>query len=253
MKRLTCRGVVMIATLGVAVAASGPSEASLARNAAGAKNIGNPGHLTLDTAGQLESDPDGRNFVIETGLQYQITRRFQLLAEFVPFESQRPNAGSGTSGIGDTDVTLSWLAGSGGGRLPTVVLGARAKLPTAGNGAIGTGKPDYAALFILGKELGELELSLETEYTTFGQSGGVKLRNQFVYAAISEYALNDFLAVYAELSGRSAPTAIESRSDVARIGVEVDIPVRERIAPYVSFEIDTETVAAIRAGIDWSW
>jgi hypothetical protein len=229
------------------------AHASLARNAAGAKNIGNAGALVVDTAGELESETDGKVWLAETDVQYQLGDRFQFLIEGVLFESQQPDAGQRASGFGDTDVTLSWLAVEGTRAVPSVVFGARAKLPTASHEDIGTGKPDFGALLVLGRESGELELSLEAEYTTFGNSGGVERKNQFAYAFTAEYGLNDFLAVYGEVFGNSAPTSLESRTDAARVGLEVDIPVSERVAPYLSFEVDTEGARAGRAGIEWTW
>ena len=52
-------GKLLLSGLCAGVLAAETAHASLARNAAGAKNIGNAGRLTVDTAGQLESDPDG--------------------------------------------------------------------------------------------------------------------------------------------------------------------------------------------------
>lgn len=242
-----------IGALCIGLAASGPAQASLARKAAGPKNIGKAGGFTVDTAGQVEGDADGKALTLEASAQYQISDRLQLLVEAIPLESQQPNAGRSVRGVGDTDVTLSQLVGGGSGAWPLIVLGARAKLPTARRNEMGTGKADYSALLILSRELGELELNVESEFASFGQPGGERLRNQFIYTLDAEYSVNDFLSVYAELFGNSAPSAVESRTDAARLGLEMDIPVSEAVAPYLSFEFDTEGVGSARAGIEWTW
>jgi len=207
----------------------------------------------VDTAGEFGTEPDGKVWLFESGVQYQASNRLQLLAEGTLFEAQRPDVGERASGLGDTELTLSWLAAGARGALPSVVLGAKVKLPTATHDEIGSGKADYSALLILGRESGELELSVETEFATFGQVGDERLKEQFLYTINAEYGLNDYFSVYGELFGNSAPTASESRTDAARIGLEVDIPVSERVAPYVSLEIDTESVGTVRAGVEWTW
>jgi predicted porin len=242
----------LIGAICFGLTAHGQSNASLTRNAAGAKNIGEAGRLTIDTAGQRESDPDGTTWVFETGAQYQVSSRLQILLESVLHERFQPDVGEGASGFGDTEVTISWLLSESNGTLPSLVFGAKAKLPTAGE-EIGTGKADYSALLILGKESGELELSLEAEYATFGSLPGERLEDQLLYTVTAEYGVTDFLAAYAEVFGSSAPTATESRSDAALVGVELDYQLSKAAAPYCSFEIDTEGVGSARAGIEWTW
>lgn len=248
-------GIARLSTIGalcIGLAAPGVANASLTRNAAGAKNIGESGRLTIDTAGQIESDQDGKTWIFETGAQYQVSSRLQILVESVLYERFQPDVGESAKGLGDTDATLSWLLSEGNKSLPSLVLGAKVKIPTAGD-EIGTGKADYSALLVLGKESGELELSVEAEYATFGAPPGETLKDQFLYTVTAEYGLTGFMAAYAELFGGSAPTAAESRSDAALVGLELDYQLSKVAAPYVSFEIDTEGVGSARAGVEWTW
>lgn len=246
-------GAVLIVLLGTALVASAPAQASLARSAAGAKNMGESGLITVDTAAQLEDESDGKSWVAETGVQVQASDRLQLLVEAVLYERTEPDSGRVASGLGDTELTVSWIALKEKGMFPPVVLAAKVKLPTARNDEIGTGRADYSGLLVLGKELGELELNVEAEYATFGSPSGKSLKDQFIYTLGAEYGLNDYLAVYTEVFGNSAPAAGESRTDAALLGLEVDIPLREDAAPYLSFEMDTESTATARAGIEWTW
>jgi len=248
------RWSVVIGVFCMASLAAGTANASLARNAAGAKNMGEKGRFTLDTAGRIEADADGRVLGSETDMQYQLSKRFQLLAEGTLFEAQQPDVGERVSGFGDVVLTTSWLAFAAMGRRPSVVLGASVKLPTSSHEAIGTDKTDVSVLLVIGKETGELELSLEAEYAKFGQTGGEKLENQFLYTLTAEYAVNDLLAIYGEAFGNSAPTKSWSRTDAAKVGLELDIPLlREGAAPYLSLEYDTEGLAGARLGVAWTW
>ncbi len=228
-------------------------QANLSRNAAGPQAMGDAGAFTLDAAVQHERDSDARTWTLETGLQYELSGRLQLLAEAICFERQSPAAGDPVSGMGDTDLTLSWLARAERELLPPLVLALRVKLPTARQEELGTGRADFAALLVLAKEFGEFELALEAEYETLGSPAGEALADQFIYTLAVDYGVNDYLSVYGELFGNSAPSAQESRSDAALAGVELEWPLSEAAAPYFSFEVDTEGVASARAGIEWSW
>lgn len=237
----------------LAALAAGDACASLARNAAGAKNIGDQGRLVMDTAAQFEVDGDGAQGMLEAGFQFQLTRRFQLLVEGTPLEARRPNEGPPVRGFGDTEVTGSLLLIPASGMRLSLVVGAKVKVPTASRRAIGTGKADASALLVLGRESGELELSLEAEYATFGQPGGEHLRDQFLFTLTGEYGVNDWVAVYTEVFGNSAPSRLEGGTVASRLGIEFDVPFREWAAPYLGFEADTEALVGARAGVEWTW
>jgi len=247
------RWLTLLVLAGLPLGLPQASLASLTRNAAGPRNMGEAGALTVDTAAELTGEPDGRSWLFEAGIQYQITDRLQLLLEATPFERVDPDDGEAVGGLGDTDVTVSWLAAERSGVLPDVVVGAKVKLPTAPAGERGTGKTDASALLILARESEELELTLETEYATFGSPSGESLKNQLLYTLTVELSLSDLLAAYVEALGNSAPTDEESRTDAALLGVEIDLPVSERAAPYVSLEVDTEETWTARLGAEWTW
>lgn len=239
--------------LAAILACAAPSRANLSRNATTAKNLGEAARLTVDTAAEVAREPDERTWTLSCDVQYQLSARFSLLVEAAALESHDPDAGASVRGVGDTDVTVAWLAREEGGAFPPIVLAAKAKIPTAGKGEIGTGKADYSALIILGKEYGELEVNLELELATFGSPGGAALKDQFLYTLAFDYGITDKLSAYAELSGNSAPTDDESRTDAAKVGLEVEFPLSEVAAPYIAVEADTEEARSARAGVEWSW
>jgi hypothetical protein len=234
--------------LGVALLAGRHAEASLSRNAAGPRNMGEDGVLTVDTAAELHQAPEERMWTVEAAVQYQAMDRLQLLVEPVLLVDHE-EAGSG---LGDTELTVSWLVLEIMERVPVVVAG-KVKLPTAGSPEFGTGKADYSGLLILGAESGELEVSLETEVATYGAPAGEELKDQFLYTFTVEYGLAGFLAVFAEAFGESAPAPGESRTDGALAGLELELQVTGTAAPYMSVEFDTDEVATVRGGVEWNW
>jgi hypothetical protein len=241
-----------VAALGLAFLAWDDAHASLARNAAGPKNMGEEGAWVVDTAGEVGTEPDGNAWNFETGAQYQIGNRLQILGEAIVFEQLMPDSGESSSGFGDLDLTLSWLATFGQGALPAVVPAFKVKLPTSSSDE-GTGEVDYSALLILEKEYGELALNVETEYLVPGSPPDEDFKNQFIYTFTVEYGLSNLLAVYAEAFGNSAPTALDSRTDAALVGAEFDILDSDTMTPYLSVEYDTEEVGVARAGVEFVW
>ncbi len=230
-----------------------PWSTARARSAVRLKDAVDGGRATVDTAAELETDDEGEVWSFEAALQLGLSDRWQLLVEAVPFTAESPDDGDGASGVGDTDVSLSWAAFGDAEALASLAVAARIKVPTARDSEIGTRRPDYSGLLIITKVIDELELDLETEYVTFGAPDGEDRRDQLLYTFTVEYGLMEDLAVYAELFGQSAPAGDESRSDAALAGAEMDVPLGDAVTPYASLELDTDGVATYRAGIEWDW
>jgi hypothetical protein len=233
--------------------ASTPALANIARNTSSANTMGEAGDVLVDTAGQLEGDADGKVWTVETALQYSLTDRAELVIEAIPFERQEVDSGETASGVGDTDVILSYLVTEQSGRRPALVFGAKVTVPTAGEGDLGTGKFDYSGLVVLSSELERTELNLELEFATFGSTSEEELKDQFIYSFGVDYAVTEYLDAYVELFGNTKPTDEESATNAAKFGLEQDIPVNELITPYVSAEIDTESLFTGRLGVEWEW
>ncbi len=245
------RSALVLACLGLL--AAGPARASLSRNAAGAGNMGEAGAVALDASCQRESEEGERIWTFETGIQYEAFDRLQVLLEATLFELLKPVSGRDVRGAGDTELTVSWLALPELDSRPVVVLGVKTKLPTAGDGEFGTGKPDYAGLLILGREFGELELNLETEYASLGAPDGEQGRRRFGYVFTAEYGVGDLVSLYGEAYGSGASSDLEQRTDGLTAGVEFAHPLDDRLEPYLSLEAGTEGAIAIRAGVEWTW
>lgn len=167
----------------------------------------------------------------ETGIQYAPSDRIQLLLEPVFWERQMPKDEPDASGIGDTDFTVAYLAIGAEGPWPAIVLAGKVKIPTAGNREIGTGKADYFASVISGKEFGELDLDLELEYETFGSPAGEDLKDQFIYTFSVDYGVTKNLSFFAEVFGNTSRADGEDGSSAVLAGVEYDIEISKHVNP----------------------
>ena len=75
------------------------------------------------------------------------------------------------------EVTVTALAWRESAHRPAIAFAAEAKVPTAKNVLIGTGKPDYAGYLIVSKRTGSIDTHANLSYTFVGSPSGIQLRN----------------------------------------------------------------------------
>jgi hypothetical protein len=229
--------------------AATPALADLARDAGTVRIMGEEGNWVMENAAQLEEDGDGKIWTVELGLQYAPVDRVQLLLEPVLWEWDQPKDGENVDGVGDTDFTVAYQVIEDEDAWPALVFAGKVKIPTADNREIGTGKADYSAIVILGKEFGELDLNLELEYATYGDDTD----DQCLYSFSADYGLTENFSVYAEVFGETAPSDDEGGSNAAGVGIEYDVAVSEYANPFITLGIDTDGLKSVRAGMEWTW
>jgi hypothetical protein len=259
--------------------------ADLARDASSPRIVGEEGEWVLENAFELEQDKFGKTWSFETPLQFvpRVLPKLALLLEPVFWEREEPKHEPAVSGMGDTDLAVAYLVLPAKEAWPAVVVAGKVKFPTADR-KIGTGKADYSASIIVGKTYGELDLSLELEYETYGQPGpepdepsgenaeteeagddpedsamaeapeeDPTLKDQFIYTLSAEYGLTDQLDVYIEFFGNSKPTAQEKASCALGGGLEYSLDITDFAAPFVSVGYDTDELFTAKAGVEWNW
>lgn len=291
MKRISrCDSIVGIA-IGILLLSANPLRADVARSAGTTDIVGEGGELVVENSIGFEADNDGSNWTLDAAVLYssEFLPKFSLLLEPTLWEWDRPKDEAAVDGFGDTDLSLFYQLISEGEMAPGMVIGTKVKLPTADNRDIGTGKADYSALVIVGKEYGELNVNLELEYATFGQPAADpvspdkfeplaeeeaetesdpalesfendlasapsdKLKNQFIYTITIDYGLTDNLTACMELFGNTEPTEDESSAFAAGIGLEYDIELSDSVALVAETGIDTDSLVKGKVGIEWSF
>ena len=90
-------------------------------------------------------------------LEYGITDRAEILIENFFYEWDKPKDGPFYSGVGDLEVTPSYMMvlDDPNSWTPAAVAAFKLKVPTATNRDIGTGEFDYQPYIIIGKTLCE--------------------------------------------------------------------------------------------------
>ena len=177
-------------------------------------------HLKLEAGYELQSSSDGREHALPLVVEYGITNWLEIAAEPVPYNAIRPKRGRYAHGFGDLEVTLTALARHETQRVPAVAFAAEAKLPTAKDILIGTGRPDYAAYAIASKRVGRFDTHGNVNYTFIGSPRGVRLKNTIGAALATEFHATTKASVFLEVLGSTA-SATEGEGDAGGAGAPV--------------------------------
>src|SRR5207245_624852 len=94
------------------------------------------------------------------------------------YEIDRPKGGPVSKGLGDLEITPSYMIVEEKKDFPAIVLAFKVKVPTATNRDIGTGKFDYNPFIIVGKTWGPWVLNFNLGYNFITSPKDEPLRNQ---------------------------------------------------------------------------
>lgn len=169
------------------------------------------GWLKVESTFEFQTSPDGKEYDLPFALEYGIADRLEVLIEPVFFTAIRPSSGKGATGLGDLEITLSYLLLAERDILPALAPAFEVKVPTATERLIGTKQTDYRFLLIASKRFGALDAHVNVGYTLVGSPEGTQLDDVFDYALAAEYALSPRVEVVAEVLGNTA-AAPESSS-----------------------------------------
>ncbi len=162
-------------------------------------------HYELNSALEVQTSGEGIERAVPLAIEYGVTRRLSLLAEPVAYTAIRPNRGQRATGAGDLELTGIFLLRPETRGWPALAVAAEAKLPTARNRLIGTGKTDYAGYVIASKRVGALDVHGNVGYALLGRPAGVSLNNIVTGALAVEYHVGTG-EVFGEVLGNTSAT-----------------------------------------------
>lgn len=188
----------MAATLATSPAFAGqPLETETARLPA-------RGHGNAQLVFEYQTSRDGHEVAVPLVFEYGITDRLEIAVEPVAFASIRPKIGRRGSGIGDTEVTLTYLLSKESGGSPALAIAGEIKIPTTKNTVIGTGKTDYRVFGIVSKKFGRWDVHANLGYTFVGSPVGGNLDNIIDYALAAEYEVSPKFSLVSEVIGNTS-------------------------------------------------
>jgi outer membrane putative beta-barrel porin/alpha-amylase len=183
------------------------------------------GTLELGTNFEYQTSSEGSESALPMAVEYGFTDRFELLLEPVAYTAIRPKVGQQATGVGDMELTATYLARHESGGTPALALAGEVKFPTANNTLIGTGKTDLAGYLIASKQFGRFDTHANIGYTIVGRPAGAQLKNIFNFALASEMRLGSNAELFGEILGNTASSSTsEPTGPVPPGGVTPEAP-----------------------------
>ena len=179
------------------------------------------GAVQAGTNIEVQTSSEGREWAVPMLFEYGITNRWELVVEPVARTWIRPRATPRAAGIGDTEITLEYLARLESSTWPAIAVAGEVKAPTARNTLIGTGQPDLAAYFIASKRFGNLDTHVNLTYTWVGQPPGAALSNIWGTAVAAMYAPARRVRIYGEVLTTTSATGQPEQTSALNVPVPV--------------------------------
>ena len=212
---------------------------------------------------------DGQESALPFALEVGLLPRLELLIEPTAYVGIFPRGGKRVQGVGDLEVTMTFLAFKEQKILPAIAFAGEVKFPTARNLQIGTRAYDYTPYFILSKRFGDLDVHANYSYTFLGQPPGANVKNTWALALAGDYKLHRQWDVFAEImyttSGRGSVSegggggGEGSGANVEIAGVELigTAGVRHHLNSHLdlfgSVSFDNSHATLIRTGLTWKF
>jgi hypothetical protein len=131
-------------------------------------------------------------------IEWSPSSRLELSMEYA-YGKIETDSGERVSGFKDLDLAAVYELVQERRDRPALALELTAKVPTAGNIALGTGKADFGVGLTLSREFVKWDAQLGVEYTFIGSPAGTRLSNTYEISAEAEYHPSSFLDVFGEV------------------------------------------------------
>ncbi len=211
--------------------------------------LGKKGEWLVSTAVQFERERDGSTSIFTLN-QYEVglTDRAEILIEPFFMEWGHPKGEKSYHGMGDLEITPSYMVILETEKTPAVVLALKVKVPTARNRAIGTREFDYYPYIILGKKWGDWLFNANFGRDFIKSPADEPLKDQWIYDFSAERVVTEKLSLIAEIFGESKPAAGEKAVFAGAVATEYKFT--EHYNAFLSVGYDTDHTMAIRSGFN---
>ena len=159
-----------------------------------------PGHFELGTAFEFQNSPNGEEYALPAAFEFGVVDRLEMLIEPVPFTSVRPPGGPRVSGLGDTEITLSYLAFREQPYIPAIAVAGEIKIPTARNLTLGDRRVDYRVYVVASKRIGDFDVHANLGYNIIGEPAHVKTKNPIDAEFAVEWFVHPKFDLFAEVT-----------------------------------------------------
>lgn len=158
------------------------------------------GKWQFSSAFEYQFGKSGKEFAYPIAIEYGLFKDFEVLFEPVPYVSVHPKGEKSIGGLGDTELTLNYLAVHEQSVLPAIAFAGEVKFPTARKLQLGSGELDYRLFAAASKRIGAVDLHANIGYNIIGSPPGVNTRNPLDLALAAEWFVNKDFDLYAEIT-----------------------------------------------------
>ena len=148
------------------------------------------GETVVSLTYECQTSGQGQQHALPFAVEYGLTTRLTARVEPVFYTAIRPRGGTPATGLGDVEATLQWLALPATRVRPAVALAAEAKIPTATDRQIGTGKADVTLYLIASKGVGAFDGHVNGGHSFVGKPAGLAVQNTLNLAVALEAHLS---------------------------------------------------------------
>ncbi len=180
-----------------------------------------PGILQAACGYEHQVSASGSEAALPIAFELGVGHRLELLAEPVPYTFIGEKHSPKVRGVGDLELTGLYLLVEEQGARPAVAFAAEAKLPTAKNRLIGSGKADGTFYLIGSKRLGRFEAHGNLDYAVIGRPPYASVQNVLGGALALEYHYRPRVDLVGEIYGSTA--ALRETADEPLSGSESTI------------------------------
>ena len=160
--------------------------------------IGQKGEGNFSQAYEYESAMDGTGQGTVTQFEYGITDRSELLIEPFFYVKVSPDGEKSVSGMGDLEITPSYMIIEEDRWVPATLLAFKFKVPTGSTKVDGSGKWDYYPYVILGQHYAGWTFNANAGENFAGNEHGGGFTSIFCWAIEAEREIRPELTLFAE-------------------------------------------------------
>ncbi len=180
-----------------------------------------------------------------------------------------PKDSKKTSGVGDTEVSLTYLVVMEQQYIPALAIAGEVKIPTARNSAIGSKEFDYRIYGVASKRFGDVDLHFNLGYTFVGSPSGSSTKNPIDIELGADWFISPKIDLFAEITyvgssignssnegdsqlgeGNFAPE-VGGKEIVGSVGARYHFT--DQFEIFGSFSYDNNNASLIRTGLSWKF
>jgi hypothetical protein len=159
-----------------------------------------PGHFELSIAGEYQHSPQGEEQDLPMAIEFGVIDRLELLIEPVPYTRIRPSGSPAVHGLGDTEITATYLLLDEKKYIPAIAGAFEVKIPTAHNLLIGSRVTDFRLYLAASKAIGDFDFSANVGYNIIGEPAGVRTKNPIDLEFAIEWFCHPKFDLFAEVN-----------------------------------------------------